>query len=95
MDSITIEELEKLNPAKITIVDIRPRDHYVRGTFPGAINIPSENFSDEKCDLPKENPVYLLCHTVERSREYTRLLQEEGLYRTRIPHRKHERDTAG
>ena len=35
MKTITIEELEALKDAEKTIVDIRPQDQYMRGTFPG------------------------------------------------------------
>ena len=47
MRSITIEELEKINSADILIVDIRPREQFIRGTFPGAVNIPAEELEDK------------------------------------------------
>lgn len=40
MKTITIEELEALKDAEKTIVDIRPQDQYMRGTFPGAVRPP-------------------------------------------------------
>ena len=78
MRSITIEELEKINSADILIVDIRPREQFIRGTFPGAVNIPAEELEDKTVYPEKDKTVYLLCHTGDRSREYTDRLTEEG-----------------
>lgn len=78
MRAITIEELERINPSACYIVDIRPEDQYVRGTFPGAVNIPMEQLNERKMELSKEKTVYLLCHTGERSQAYTEELEEEG-----------------
>ena len=78
MKAITIEELETVDPSTCCIVDIRPEDQYKRGTFPGAFNIPMEQFDERKRELPKEKSVYLLCHTGERSQAYTEKLEEEG-----------------
>lgn len=78
MKSITIEELEKTDGTKCCIVDIRPEEQYKRGTFPGAVNIPMEQFAERKQEIPKEKAVYLLCHTGERSQAYTEELEAEG-----------------
>lgn len=69
---------EKINTESIIIVDIRPQEQYARGTFSGAVNIPMENFEDEKGCLDKEKTIYLLCHTGERSQECVQQLTEEG-----------------
>ena len=49
MNTISVEELEKIDSSKITIVDVRPADQYSRGSFPGAVNIPLDEF-DEKME---------------------------------------------
>lgn len=78
MKEITIEELERIDPSTYYIVDLRPEDQYRRGNFPGSVNIPVEQLSARKMDLPKEKTVYLLCHTGERSQTYTKELEAEG-----------------
>ena len=40
MNTISVEELEKIDSSEITIVDVRPADQYSRGSFPGAVSIP-------------------------------------------------------
>ena len=67
MKVITIEELEKLAPGEATVVDVRPGEEFQRGTFEGAINIPMKEFADRMDEIPKDKPVYLLCHSGERS----------------------------
>lgn len=60
MKVITIEELERIDPSTCCVVDLRPEDQYRRGTYPGAINLPMEQFDERKTELSKGNTVYLL-----------------------------------
>jgi len=78
MKSITIEELEILDPENITIVDLRPAEDFKNGSLPGAVNIPMEEFEAQKEGLPKEKPVYVLCHTGSQSAEYVEALTQAG-----------------
>jgi len=78
MKTITIEELEQLTPGSVTIVDVRPADTYHRGTFEGAINVPMKEFIDRYEEIPKDKPVWVLCHTGERSLDYVELLCSHG-----------------
>ena len=82
MKTITIEELEALKDAEKTIVDIRPQDQYVRGTFPGAVSLPAsrleEQYEEETARLDKMHPVYVMCHTGEKSQEWVRRLTGDG-----------------
>ena len=78
MKIITIEELEQLTPGSVTIVDVRPADTYQRGTFEGAINVPMKEFVDRYEEIPKDKPVWVLCHTGERSLDYVELLCSHG-----------------
>ena len=76
--TIGIEELEQKEIQSGEIIDIRPQDQYSRGTFPGAVNIPMEEFEDRLGELDKEKIYYLICHTGEHSQEYVHLLEEQG-----------------
>ena len=78
MNSITIEELMKLQPETITVLDVRPADEYRRGTFDGALSMPMKEIPERKEEIPKDKPVYLLCHTGERSMEYVDYLEQNG-----------------
>ena len=78
MKSITIEELEQINKDTCCVLDIRPQEQYERGTFPGAVSIPMDVFEENIDRIPKDKTIYLMCHTGERSREYTEDLEEAG-----------------
>ena len=82
MKTITIEKLEALKDAEKTIVDIRPQDQYMRGTFPGAVSLPAsrleEQYEEETARLDKIHPVYVMCHTGEKSQEWVRRLTGDG-----------------
>lgn len=78
MRSITIEELELLDARSITIVDIRPEEDFKNGSLPGAVSIPMEDFEERKSELPKERPVYVLCHTGSQSADYVEELIRDG-----------------
>ena len=82
MKTITIEELEALKDAEKTIVDFRPQDQYMRGTFPGAVSLPAsrleEQYEEETARLDKMHPVYVMCHTGEKSQEWVRRLTGDG-----------------
>ena len=76
MRSITIEELERIDREHSVVIDIRPKDQYDRGTFPGAVSIPAEKFDKEILSYEKDTAIYVLCHTGERSQEYVHLLEQ-------------------
>lgn len=85
MNQVTIEELEQLKDRKIVILDVRKEEDYNRGTFEGAINLPIEAFTVEayqtlleKEGLAADLPVYLLCHTGEKSRDVVEQLESAG-----------------
>ena len=78
MNSITIEELEQLDPRTVTILDVRPEDEYRRGTFDGAVSMPMKEIPERMGEIAKEKPMYLLCHTGERSMEYVDFLEQNG-----------------
>lgn len=59
-------------------VDVRPADAYTRGSVPGAVNIPLAEVEERMEELPKEKPVYVLCHTGEWSVDAVYELEAAG-----------------
>lgn len=78
MKTITVEELEMLPAETGTLADIRSREEFGRGSMPGAVNIPIEDFFARQGELDKTKPVYVLCHTGERSRAVVDVLEKDG-----------------
>lgn len=78
MRTVTLEELEKMDPSGIRIVDIRPREEFLRGTIEQAVNLPMEESEDGVPELPKDKMICVLCHTGNKSREVAAQLAEAG-----------------
>lgn len=78
MKTITIDELERLEPDSCSIVDIRPAADFARGSFPGAINIPMDELEQRMGELDRDKPIYLLCHTGTKSVDYVEMLELAG-----------------
>lgn len=78
MESINIEELELINQNDRVIIDIRSREDFEKETIPGAVNIPLDGFQVSQLDMNQEKPIYILCHTGERSKDVVDALQLAG-----------------
>lgn len=78
MKTITIEDLQKLNPCDITILDVRTKDDYRRQTYKNAVNIPIAEIEQRGNTLPYDKPVYVLCYTGERSGDVCDMLEDMG-----------------
>lgn len=78
MLTVTLEELERMDPSEILIVDIRPREEFVRGTIRQAVNMPMDESWDKIFELPKDKRICVLCHTGNKSREMAEQLEEAG-----------------
>ncbi len=76
MRSITIEEV--LAQEEVCIIDVRQNFAFQRESLPGAKNIPEEELFARLEELPKNQPVYLLCATGHKTEELARQLQEVG-----------------
>ena len=73
----TIEELE-LDAREKLVIDMRSAAEYEKETYPGAVNIDKDNFEEHIGELPKDQPVYLLCYTGQKSDEIAETLSEQG-----------------
>ncbi|MHA9738868.1 ATP-binding protein [Robinsoniella peoriensis] len=78
MESINIEELELINQNDRVIIDIRSRGDFEKETIPGAVNIPLDGFQVSQLDMNQVKPIYILCHTGERSKDVVDALQLAG-----------------
>lgn len=74
-----------IDPAAVTstmtVVDVRPREEYVAGHFPGALSIPLPELSERFSELPKDAEVVLYCRGefCRMAREAAHFLCEQGI----------------
>jgi tRNA(Ile)-lysidine synthase TilS/MesJ/rhodanese-related sulfurtransferase len=78
MKTVTIEQLEQLNGADITVLDVRSSADYGKNSIDGAINIPIAEIDGRIGELSKERPVYVLCYTGDKSEAVVERLTELG-----------------
>lgn len=78
MKSITVQEIEKLDPAEIMIVDVRKEEDYRKHTMPYAKNIPPDEVLHHLTDEDRLKSVYVLCYTGENSGAIVEQLEENG-----------------
>ncbi|MCR5161546.1 MAG: rhodanese-like domain-containing protein, partial [Lachnospiraceae bacterium] len=78
MQSITVEELEKTDPVCRYVIDIRPAEYFTGGSFPGAVNLPNPGPETDLSGVPKDKPVYVMCHTGKNSPDFVGYLEENG-----------------
>lgn len=72
-----IETLEQDERDKL-VVDLREPEEYEKETYPGAVNIVAEEFEEHIAKIPKDKPVYLICHTGQQSDVFAERLSGEG-----------------
>lgn len=73
----TIGELEQ-DPREKRIIDIRSRDSFDRGTYPGAENIPIEGFDPAQIAAESRVPIYLVCQKGVQSQDLADELEALG-----------------
>ncbi len=73
----SVDEMEQ-DQRKKRIIDIRKEEDFERETYPGAENIYWEEFFSHRGELSKEQPIYLICYTGQKSDELAEELTEQG-----------------
>jgi phage shock protein E len=60
------------------VVDVRSREEFRSGAYPGAINIPLQELTRRLGEVPKETPVIVYCASGVRSASAVRVLKQAG-----------------
>lgn len=81
--AITITSFERMlkeAPGSMLIVDVRDEKDFAKGSFPGAINIPSSTLAARLAELPTDKPIVFTCSSGARSGEaYDLVIKEKKL----------------
>ncbi len=76
IDIANFEQTIKSNPDQIQIIDVRDPDEFAAGTFPNAINIPSDQLEGKIPTLATDKPIVFVCATGARSGEAFYMVQD-------------------
>lgn len=72
------EIMEKLNDDHVTILDVREPAEYAFQHIPGSVLIPLGEIEDRYDELNKDNEIYVICRTGNRSDFAAQFLTKQG-----------------
>jgi rhodanese-related sulfurtransferase len=78
MREVDIDQFAQAHAAGATVVDVREAREYVEGHVPGATLIPMGHLPSQMHRLEKDEPVYLICRSGNRSLAMADLLIASG-----------------
>lgn len=76
---IDVETLQnKLENEEITLLDVRESFEYDGGHIEGAVNAPLSSLDVNQLSYPKDEPIYVICRSGNRSAQAASQLQDAG-----------------
>ncbi len=85
--SVTLEQARAEHEAgKALLVDIREPDEHAAGVAAGARLLPMRQLPRRLAELPRDQPVLLICNTQNRSRATLDALRAQGFTNLRYVH---------
>ncbi|WP_233589620.1 rhodanese-like domain-containing protein [Exiguobacterium sp. SH0S7] len=76
---IDVETLQnRLENEEITLLDVRELDEYEGGHIEGVVNAPLSSLNETKLPYAKDEPIYIICRSGNRSAQAAELLQDRG-----------------
>ncbi|STO08850.1 rhodanese-like domain-containing protein [Exiguobacterium aurantiacum] len=76
---IDVETLQnRLENDDITLIDVREVEEYEGGHIEGAVNAPLSTLNETELPYAKDDPIYIICRSGNRSAQAARLLNDRG-----------------
>ncbi|MDX5982107.1 rhodanese-like domain-containing protein [Exiguobacterium profundum] len=69
---------KKLENEEITLLDVRESSEYEGGHIEGAVNAPLSSLDANQLPYPKDEPIYVICRSGNRSAQAASQLQDAG-----------------
>ena len=76
IDAETLQN--KLENEEITLLDVRETSEYKGGHIEGAVNAPLSSLDANELPYPKDESIYVICRSGNRSAQAANRLQEAG-----------------
>ncbi|WP_251129212.1 rhodanese-like domain-containing protein [Exiguobacterium sp. ERU653] len=76
IDTKTLQN--KLENEEITLLDVREVSEYEGGHIAGAVNAPLSSLDATQLSYPKDEPIYVICRSGNRSAQAATQLQDAG-----------------
>ena len=75
---VDLEAFEKAHAAGAKVLDVRQPDEYQTAHVPGAVLIPLGDLEARQHEVPKADPLYVICASGGRSLAATKALVDAG-----------------
>ncbi len=79
LTDVTIDDLDAARKGGLTVLDVRESDEYAEGHVPGAQLLPLGVLPVRVQDLPRDQPVFVICQSGGRSTQAAQLLDRAGI----------------
>lgn len=79
MDSVNVSELRAALDQDACLIDVREPDEYAAGHVPAARLVPLAAVPRIVADLPRDEPVYVICAVGARSAQAAMFLVQHGV----------------
>jgi phage shock protein E len=83
LSNVTVQQLRDAATAGALILDVREPFEYAEGRVAGSTLVPLATVADRAGDFPKDQPVYVVCRSGNRSLVAARTLVEAGYHDVR------------
>lgn len=71
-------DVANLNHSEVTLLDVRTKSEFKKGTLEGAVNIPLDDLRSRLNELDLAKPVYVFCQVGLRGYVASRILEQNG-----------------
>ncbi|MGA4644510.1 FAD-dependent oxidoreductase [Limisphaera sp. 4302-co] len=71
-------EVERLDPARALVVDVRSAEERRQGFIPGSVHIPLSQLRERLGELPRDREIIVACASGQRSYFAARILEQHG-----------------
>lgn len=76
--NVSVSELRSAQTTHALILDVRQPEEYATGHVPGAKLLPLGEVEARASEVPTDQPVYVICHSGNRSRQASQTLAAKG-----------------
>jgi len=76
--NVTVKDLKNASEPDKIILDVRTQGEYNEGHVDGAVLLPVQELEQRYSELPKDKPIYVMCHSGNRSLVASEILEKNG-----------------